>query len=231
MNFQSIDVGSESVSAERRATRREVMICRVGLLHSTTAQDFCRIVNISAGGFMARVYHEIAVGDEVKIELKTGQLLAGQVAWAKDEHVGVEFRDLVDIEAALSNRHISNSGYLPRLPRIEVDYRMRLRWGSRYYTGRLRDISQSGAQVQTSGLLSPAASVAFMLRDLPSIPATVRWTKGTRAGLSFNESVPLEPLVRWIQNRRAEWPHIAGVEADPAPQITTRLRRKGCGNG
>ena len=231
MTFQRIDARSVSDFPERRATRREVMICRVGLLHSATAQDFCRIVNISTGGFMARVYHDIAVGDEVKIELKSGQVIAGLVAWAKDEHVGVEFRDVVDIEAALSNKNITDAGYLPRLPRMEVDYRMRLRCGSRHHTGRLCDISQSGAQVQISGSLSPESSVSFMLRDFPPIPASVRWTRGARAGISFNESIPLGPLVRWIQNRRAEWPRIVPVGPDPAPQFMTRLQRRERGNG
>jgi hypothetical protein len=231
MIFQSIDARSELVSAERRTTRREVMICRVGLLHSSTAQDFCRIVNISAGGFMARVYHDLAVGDEVRIELKSGQLLAGLVAWVRDQHVGVEFRDMVDIETTLSNKSITDAGYMPRLPRIEVDYRMRLRCGSRYHTGRLCDISQSGAQVQISGSLSPLASISFMLRDLPSIPASVRWTKGTRAGISFNESVPLEPLVRWIQNRRAEWPSVVPLGPDPEARVTARFQREGNVNG
>jgi len=231
MNSQRIDASSGSDLPERRAARREVMICRVGLLHSATAQDFCRIVNISTGGFMARVYHDVAVGDQVRIEMKSGQLLAGQVAWAREGHVGVEFRDVVDIEAALSNRNIADAAYLPRLPRIEVDYRMRLRCGSRYHTGRLCDISHGGAQVQISESLSPETSVSFMVRDLPPIPASVRWTRGTRTGLSFNESVPLELLVRWIRSRRAEWSRSVPIRSDPAPQIVTQLERKERRNG
>ena len=231
MTFQRINTRSVSDLPERRMARREVMICRVGLLHSAAAQEFCRIVNISTGGFMARVYHDLAVGDEVKIEMKSGQLIAGLVAWAKHEHVGVEFRDVVDIEAALSNKNITDAGYLPRLPRIEVDYRMRLRCGSRYHTGRLCDISHGGAQVQIAGSLSPETSVSFMLRDLPPIPASVRWTRGTRTGISFNESVPLELLVRWIQNRRAEWSRIVPIRPDSAPQIMTQVQGKERRNG
>jgi hypothetical protein len=180
---------------------------------------------------MARVYHEIAVGDEVKVELKSGQLLRGSVSWSRDDHVGVAFCEPVDVEVALSSQAMTDAGYFPRLPRIEVDYRMRLRCGSRYHTGRLRDISQRGAQVQISGSLSPEDPVSFMLRDLAPIPASVRWSRGTRVGICFNQSVQLEPLVRWIQDRRADWSDIVPLGPAPTPQPAARFQCEDRENG
>lgn len=225
MESQRSDATQQLELDERRSTQRALMVCRVGLLHAMGTKDFCRILNISSGGCMARVYHELAVGDEVKVEMKSGQLLTGSVTWAQDRHVGVAFCEPVDVEAALSSHQITAAGYLPRLPRMEVDYRMRLRCGSRYHSGRLRDISQRGAQVQISGSLLPEDPVSFMLRDLPPVPASVRWTKGTRVGLSFHQSVPLEPLVRWIQDRRADWPAMVAPGPAPATGIAARPRR------
>jgi len=199
------DQDSASHSVDRRIVQRHVTICRVGLIHSDTTMNFCRVKNISAGGFMARIYHETSVGDQVKIEMKSGQLLQGSVVWAEDDHVGVAFKDRIDIDATLSYQNLE-AAYLPRLPRIGVDFRVRLRCGSRYHSGRVCDISQSGAQVQTTGSLAPETPVSVMLWDFPAIPGSVRWTRGTRAGISFNETVRLEPLVRWIQDRRADPP-------------------------
>lgn len=231
MTLQSIDEKVDFVLGERRSTEREVMICRVALLHATATLNFCRVLNISRGGLMARVFHQIAVGDVVGVELKSGQLLPGSVSWARDDHVGVAFREPVDVDAALSGQNLTDTGYLPRLPRLEVDYRMRLRCGSRYHTGRLRDISQRGAQVQISGSLSPKDSVSFMLRELPPIPASVRWTRGTKLGIVFHQSVPLEPLVRWIQDRRADFPDIVPAGHAPPPPLADRLACEGRENG
>ena len=204
---------------DRRMLERHVAVCRVGLIHSSVAKDFCRIKNISAGGFMARIYHETSVGDEIQIELKSGQLFAGTVVWTQDEHAGVAFRDRIDIEAALSSQNIAEAGQVRRLPRMGLDHRVRMRCGSRYHSGRVCDISQSGAQVQTTGSLAPDTSVSIMLRDFPPIAGSVRWTRGTRAGICFNEAVQLELLVRWIQDRRADLSGLALIAPGDAPPI------------
>jgi hypothetical protein len=216
------DQEPETDFRDRRILQRHVAICRVGLIHSGAARDFCRIKNISAGGFMARIYHETSVGDEVQVEMKSGQLFQGSVVWARDDHVGIAFRDRIDVDATLSNQNAADAGYRPRLPRIGVDYRVRLRCGSRYHSGRVCDLSQSGAQVQISGSLALESPVSVMLRDFPAIPGSVRWTRGTHAGISFNESVRLEPLARWIQDRRAEPPGTSLLEPAVKPRIPTR---------
>lgn len=191
-------------SSERRIDNRQYMIWRIGLLHHGASRDFCCIKNISAGGFMARVYNNMSVGEVVHIEMKSGQLLQGSVVWERDKHVGVEFRTHIDVEKTLSNQHVRDSGFLPRLPRIQVDYLIRMRCGSRYHSGRLCDISQSGAQIQMVASIAQEEPVLLLLRDFPPVHGSIRWVRGTRAGISFNESVRLESLVTWIQCHRAD---------------------------
>jgi len=198
--------------SEQRATD-----CRVGLIHSDATVHFCLVKSNSGGGFLAQIFHKSFIGDQVQVEFNSGNMFNGLVIWTQDDLVWVAFQDRVDIKVALSNQS-PNPDHLPRLPRIEIDCRLRLRCGNRYHRGRVCDISQSGAKVQTSGPLAPETCVTVILRDLPPISASVRWTRGTRAGISFDESVRLEPLARWIQDRRADPP------GTPSPKPSTKPR-------
>jgi hypothetical protein len=180
---------------------------------------------------MARIYHETTVGTEVQVEMKSGQLLRGLVVWIQDDHVGVAFRNCIDVDETLSNRIFAEPGRTPRLPRMGVDYRVRMRCGRRYHSGRVCDISQSGAQVQTTGSLSPESPVSVMLWDFPAIPGSVRWTRGTRAGISFNEAVRLGPLVRWIQDRRADPPGASLLQPGVRLRLPAENQTQERGNG
>lgn len=187
--------------ADQRVHRRHLTVCRVGVIHSLSGNHFCRLRNISASGFMARVYHDVAVGDEVGMEVTSGQFLRGSVVWVRDSYVGVEFGSLIDVKSALSGQDAAAAGYLPRLPRLGMKAPARLRQGARYYAASLCDISPGGAQVEMPATLT-SGDVCLFLVGLPPIHGTVRWVRECRTGISFNESLGLEPLAAWIRERR-----------------------------
>ena len=218
MTIQIALSGNRPVAGERWVAQQIVTIFHVDPLQSIKAMGFCHVVSVSRDGFVAQVFQDYAVGDGIRIEMKSGQLLEGAVAWVWDDHIGVTFYAVIDVDAALSSQDAADDDrYAARLPRLEVDCQMRLRCGGRFHTGRICNISQSGAQVQLSGSLAPEASISVMLKDLPPISASVRWTRRTRAGLSFSENVPLDPLARWLEDRRANWPDPVAAEQRPSP--------------
>jgi hypothetical protein len=212
------------ISPDRRTHDRQVTICRVGLLHSVADNQFCRIKNISASGFMARVYHDVSIGDEVRIEIRSGQFLGGLIKWTGDQHVGVEFQTLIDVTGTLSKGITGVVGHSPRLPRLEIQSNVRLRQGGRYYTVALCDISPGGAQVEARAALPTTGPVSLFLPGLQPVQGTIRWVREGRAGIAFNESFGLDPLAGWVRARRADCAlaQPAGALSSPSMSLASR---------
>lgn len=77
---------------------------------------------------------------------------------------------------------------------------------------RLRNLSADGALVEGDGLPVEGASVLFRRQEL-SVPARVVWVRENRAGLSFNESLSPETVLRHIPT--------------PRPRVLPEFRRPG----
>jgi hypothetical protein len=50
--------------------------------------------------------------------------------------------------------------------------------------------------------MTDLGSVRLLLPDLPPIAGVVRWSSGTKLGVSFDELIAFERLAQWIQARR-----------------------------
>jgi hypothetical protein len=196
--------------ARRHLTASEIALMQIG-----KDDDLCRIRNISTTGLMAQVYRPVSVGEEVSVALKSGQSVQGKVIWA-NEHVpdlasrsvrqiGVRFDELLDIEPFLSSHFVTQTGALQRWPRLATECPLKLVLdGGRQIIGRLCDISQGGAKFQTPQGTGGQIRGSLMLRGLPTLKGTMRWSDGVRVGMAFDVAIRLETLVQWIQDRRAD---------------------------
>lgn len=187
---------------ERRRQQRHVALLRVALLHVGGSKELCVVRNISPSGLSARVYRKLAGGEHVQIEFRSGELLSGAVVWERDWEVGIVFPALIDVEAVLASRWVTESGRGRSLPRIELSCRGKLKMGDRSYDIELQDISQGGAKVKTQTPLVDKGNALLSLAELPPVAGVVRWVGGTDVGISFNECIPFDRLARWIQERR-----------------------------
>ena len=185
--------------AERREGERHMTLFRVGALLLDGRRELCLIRNISAGGMMLRAYCPLSVGQQVAIELKNGQPIAGQVSWMGDQQVGIAFDQPIDVVAILAS---DDEGPRPRMPRIETDACIFVREGAATWRLTCSDISQGGVKLTDSGLLTNGADVVVTLNGMAPQPGVVRWTADGSAGISFNRPLPLSELVSWLQAQR-----------------------------
>ena len=201
--------------ADKRTARRHVTSSEIGLMHVGAEEDFCRVRNISTTGLMAHVYRLISVGDEVSVDMQSGQSLRGTVVWAADHvpdlasrtvrQIGVKFDEPIDVEPILASHFVTPSGVLQRWPRLAVECYLKLvLHNGRQLTGRLCDISQGGAKFQTPHNVSVPVRGSLILRGLPSLQGAIRWNNGPNVGMAFDVAIRLETLAQWIQDRRAE---------------------------
>ena len=193
------DLGSPP---ERRRQVRQLALLRVALLHSGGVSDICVVRNVSPEGLSARVYRKLSAGDEVEIEFRSGELLAGSVVWEQENDVGVVFPRPIDVAQVLASRWSTQSEKRRALPRITVDCAGQLSNGLRSVDVILRDISQGGASLESEAHAAGLGKVRLSLPDLPPIAGVVRWISGQNLGVSFNECLAFETLARWIQAHR-----------------------------
>jgi PilZ domain len=186
--------------SDRRDGPRHLTLFRVGTMVVDGARELCLIKNISAGGLMLRGYCPMEVGQRIAIELKTGEPLAGTVSWVRDDHIGMEFDQPIDVIAILSG---AIDGPRPRMPRIEANAFVQVRNGASMMRGRACDISQGGIKVDCGKACLPAGvEVVVLLAGLPPQPGVVRWVDEGFAGVTFNHLIPFSTLIGWLQGQR-----------------------------
>ena len=193
------DLGSPP---ERRRQVRQLALLRVALLHSEGVSDICVVRNVSPNGLSARVYRKLSPGDDVDIEFRSGELLAGSVVWEDGYDVGIVFPRPIDVTQVLASRWSTQTEKRRALPRITVDCAGRLSNGLRSVEVVLRDISQGGASLESRAHGGSPGKVQLSLPDLPPIAGVVRWISGPNLGVSFNQCLAFDTLARWSQARR-----------------------------
>ena len=204
MLHERLHVASVGVRSlpERRRQIRQLALLRVALLHARGISDICVVRNVSPNGLSARVYRKLSAGEQVEIEFRSGELLAGAVVWEQESDIGIVFPQPIDVAQVLASRWSTEASRRRALPRIAVDCAGQLSNGLRSLDVSLRDISQGGASLKCRGDASGLAKVRLSLPDLPTIAGVVRWTSDGNLGISFNECLAFETLARWIQARR-----------------------------
>ncbi len=193
------------VAGERRHGARHIAVMRVAKLHTRFGEELCLVRNISAGGLMANIWSDLAIGDSLTAEFKSGHRASGHVVWRRENRIGVQFDAQADVAAVLGGDEDPAPGFHPRAPRVNLMTRGRLRCGARYYAIDLCNISQGGAKVTPA---DPEAweridgPVVLSVTGLPPIEGTVRWHDTGHGGIAFNTPIPLDTIARWIAENR-----------------------------
>jgi hypothetical protein len=186
---------------DRRRDVRHLRILRVGTMITGAKRELCLIRNISAGGLMAHIYSPMRPGEHVRVELKSNHSLTGEVAWVKDGNVGVTFDEPIDVEAMLSNPALLDNGWLPRMPRVEVDWLATVRSGAKTIWVTLRDISQGGVKFEADESVPAGQPCVLTIDKFRSVHGMVRWCEGGFGGIAFNETIPFQELMHWLRTR------------------------------
>ena len=184
--------------SERRTDERHLTLFRVGSILLDGRRELCLVKNISAGGALIRAYCRLQPDLELKIELKEQQPIAGHVNWVKGTDAGITFDEQVDVIDLLKS---NGDGPRPRMPRVEVRCIVFVRQGATTNRAKLVNISQGGISIESENGLTVGGEVTITLPSLPPQGAVVRWSEGSRYGISFNSVLPLAALTEWLQGR------------------------------
>ena len=112
---------------ERRSEERTASVFRPILIQTDQFAGFCLLRNLSPNGMRGQVYTSFAEGLPITVEFAPDRTVDGSVIWCKDEHVGIQFDELVDVEQVLGQlaRKLIE-GKVNRAPRLQIECRAEL---------------------------------------------------------------------------------------------------------
>ncbi len=174
-------------------------------LYEAGQSRLCAIRKISALGATIRGAVSKAAGEEVAIELETGQRPAGTIDWIAGGEAGIRFRQPIDMLALLTRKLVAQPGERRTMPRVELRCGVGLKWSGNLATATLRNISARGLQIEGEGL-PPRDSFVSLFIDGLIVPAgEVVWRKGNLAGIELMDELSWSSIMPWIREvgRRA----------------------------
>jgi len=144
-------------------------------------------------------------GEEVSVELETGQRPAGTIDWVAGGEAGIRFRQPIDMLALLTRKLVAQPGERRTMPRVELSCRVGLKWGANLSTATLRNISARGMQVEGEDLPARDSFVSLFIDSLIVPAGEVMWRKGNLAGIELMEELSWSSIMQWIREvgRRA----------------------------
>lgn len=159
----------------------------------------CSIRSVSSLG--ATLTGEIAArqGEQLAIELVTGQRPAATVEWVSGGEAGVSFKQPIDVLALINRTLISQPAERRSMPRVELRCGVRLKWGATVRDAILRNISARGMQVEADGLPPKGTYLSIQIEGLNMPAGEVMWRKDNLAGIQLMEELRWTSLMPWIR--------------------------------
>ena len=193
----------QSAPVEQRSDQRHSTVLQVAKLATLHGDQLCILRNVSAGGLRAEVYGDLAVGEPVEFELKTGRRVSGHVVWVSGSSIGVEFDRKVPILSYLAHQAIKELGYRIRAPRVQVGEPGLLRIADHEFTMEIVDASQGGMRIRTDRLLRAGGAVQIAAQGLGERGALVRWCRDGEAGLELKRRLSFHEFAAWRRQGKA----------------------------
>jgi PilZ domain. len=214
---------AESRRGNSRNRDRHRLSAEYAVLRREGKEDVVELVNLSAGGAMLRGDLGLSLWDQVRLVLGEDGEMDCAVRWIKGRDIGLEFAAETRIDCGNDERDdllravirksfpTLQSDPLGPEPSAEIEEesgyhrvaeRHPLIWSGIIYHDyevepvRLRNISASGAMVQSAHELPVGATVFLEVASVLKLEATVRWTRGGQSGISFAEPFDVQTLSR-----------------------------------
>lgn len=175
---------------ELRSAPRFTLLIRAAKLVGPSGEFLCVIRDASETGVSVRLFHPLPPGDDLMLEMPSGDRHPLERVWEEDGKAGFRFRQRVPLGRIVEDR----SAYAKRPVRVRLEVPCTLMLGNRRARATIGNLSQHGALVRTSEHLSLVQRVRIEADGLPEIAARVRWRRDDRYGLSFEDTLQFGQL-------------------------------------
>lgn len=170
-----------------------------GTLYDVDRRQECSIRKISALGATLRGELAKAPGQEVAIELVTGQRPTGTIEWVRRGETGIRFSHPIDMLALINRKLVSQPVERRTMPRVELRCGVYLKCGGNLAAAVMRNISAQGLQIEGEDLPPKGTYVSVFVDGLNVPPGEVVWNKGSLAGIELFEELSWSSIMPWIR--------------------------------
>ena len=170
-----------------------------GVLYDSGARQECSIRRISALGATLRGELAKAPGEDVAIELGTGQRPAGTIDWVKGGETGIRFSQPVDMLALINRKLVSQPAERRTMPRVEIRCDVYVKFAENLCPAVMRNISSRGLQLEGEDLPPRGTFISVFVEGLNMPPGEVIWRRGTLAGIEVFEELSWTSIIPWIK--------------------------------
>jgi len=183
---------------ERRRSIRHTTVMQVAKIRlGSGREELCLLRDISPEGLKAELYVSVEAGVHIEIELRTGHVMGGRIAWSDGNHIGVSFDEPMPMAAMMAHCSFDDRMGKLRPPRINVEMRGLLKVGIEERPVRIGNISQAGVQIDIAQPLQAGAPCAIGMPGMPLRAATIRWWRDEQAGLLLAEPLDYPEFSEW----------------------------------
>ncbi len=194
----------------RTDDRSKISVYRSAMLRWDGYEALCLIRNISPGGLMGKLHTSLPPDEPVTVEIRSGNHIAGRVAWSADGMVGVQFDEKIDVLEVLHAPVHGEPGLVQRMPRLHIACPVSLVAEGMRVSVTLIDVSQGGVKVEAD-FLREGDEVVVGVHGLEGRRGIVRWAHDGRAGIAFLAAIPFDTLAKWALDRQAELAEAGGA--------------------
>ena len=204
---------------DQRGAKRAALMIRSAKLICESGEYVCLVRDVSTTGIKLRLFHKMPPETFVFLELGNGEIHAMENKWSHGEEAGFRFVAPVDVDSFINEP----SRYPRRQLRLRIDAPGQLLTEGRWMPVKLRDLSQSGARIETTHWLALNQPVRLQLEGMPERIGQVRWRNRYDHGVAFQNVLRLDDLARqakMLQPFAAAKPKIVIVPAAEAARAT-----------
>ena len=169
------------------------------VLYDSGHRQECSIRKISSLGATLRGELAKAPGEQVAIELVTGQRPTGTVDWVKGGETGVRFTQPVDMLALINRNLVSQPIERRTMPRVEIRCDVYVKFAENVCPAVMRNISAGGLQLEGEDLPPRGTFVSVFVEGLNLSPGEVIWRRGNLAGIEVFEELSWTSIIPWIK--------------------------------
>lgn len=171
----------------------------LGVIYDHGHARQCSIRSISALGATLCGELKNALGEEVALELATGQRPAGTVEWAERGEAGIRFKQPIDMLALINRKLVSQPSERRAMPRIQLRCGLYVKWAANLEPATLRNISSRGLQLEGEVLPPQGTFVGLFVEGLNVPSGEVVWQRDNLAGIELFEELSWTSIIPWIR--------------------------------
>jgi hypothetical protein len=176
---------------EQRAAPRFTLLIRAAKLICELGEFVCVIRDVSESGVSVRLFHPLPPGESFNLQMPAGAVYPITLVWDRGTEAGFRFDAPVPVELLVHEASI----YPKRGLRLGVAFPVTVTTLTQRCNAMVGNLSQQGALLECEALFAIDQNLRIESADkaqgFKETRAKVRWRRGTRYGLVFDDTFTL----------------------------------------